>query len=102
MPGFDPALPFVLLDDAGPGGRARLFTGLTAAIVATTAAEVTPALERLRDGACSGGTYAGFIGFEAGYALEPRLAPLARPGDDGLPLLWFGDFARLGNGRRRR
>ena len=89
MPDFDPALPFVLLDDASRGGSARLFTGLTAEIVARTPADVRPALERLR----GPGTYAGFIGFEAGYALEPVLAPLARAGDDGLPLLWFGEFA---------
>ncbi|MGI4881026.1 MAG: aminodeoxychorismate synthase component I [Janthinobacterium lividum] len=86
---FDPSRPFVLLDDASRGGAARLFTGLTAEIVARTPAEVRPALDRLR----GGGTYAGFIGFEAGYALEPVLAPLARTGNDGLPLLWFGDFA---------
>nr|WP_295664214.1 aminodeoxychorismate synthase component I [Polymorphobacter sp.] len=86
---FDPSRPFVLLDDASRGGSARLFTGLTAEIVADTPAQVRPALERLR----GGGTYAGFIGFEAGYALEPALAPLARTGDDGVPLLWFGEFA---------
>ncbi len=103
---FDPARPFVLLDDASPGGTARLFTGLRAEIVAATPAEVRPALDRLR----GAGTYAGFIGFAAGYALEPVLAPLARSGDDGLPLLWFGDFAvsevvdtaaLLGDGRAR-
>ena len=88
---FDPALPFVLLDDASPGGTARLFTGLTAKIVATTPSEVRPALERLR----GNGNWAGFIGFDAGYALEPVLAPLARTGDDGLPLLWFGGFAEV-------
>jgi len=90
MSGFDPALPFVLLDDARAGGSARLFTGLASEIVATTAADVAPAFDLLR----GDGTYAGFIGFEAGYALEPRLAALARPGGDGLPLLWFGCFTR--------
>ncbi|WP_255601908.1 aminodeoxychorismate synthase component I [Polymorphobacter megasporae] len=89
MPEFDPARPFVLLDDASRGGSARLFTGLRGEIIATTPADVRPALERLR----GPGTYAGFIGFESGYALEPVLTPLARTGDDGLPLLWFGDFA---------
>ena len=86
---FDPSLPFVLLDDASAGGSARLFTGLRDEIVATTGTEVRPALEALR----GDGTYAGFIGFEAGYALEPILAPLVRNSEDGLPLLWFGDFA---------
>lgn len=48
--------------------------------------EVGPALERLR-----GRHAAGYVGYEAGHALEPRLAPLAR-GADGPPLLWFGLF----------
>ncbi len=89
MTGFDSALPFVLLDDASAGGTARLFTGLRAEIVADRPADVRPALEVLR----GGGTYAGFIGFDAGYALEPVLGSRARTGDDGLPLLWFGEFA---------
>ena len=95
MTGFDPTCPFVLLDDVR-GGSARLFTGLSAIIVATTLAEVRPALERLRT---ADGDVAGFIGFEAGFALEPRLAQHARQADvgDGLPLLWFG---RFGNTRQ--
>jgi para-aminobenzoate synthetase/4-amino-4-deoxychorismate lyase len=40
-----------------------------------------------------GGTLAGYIAYEAGLALEPRLQPLAarRIGGDG-PLVWFGLF----------
>jgi para-aminobenzoate synthetase / 4-amino-4-deoxychorismate lyase len=88
---FDPVQPFVLLDDARrTGAPARLFTGLTDTIVAHAPADVAPALARLR----GDGAFAGFIGFEAGYAIEPKLAPLARTPDDGLPLLWFGRFAR--------
>ena len=50
--------------------------------------EVRPALERLR-----GRHAAGFIGYEAGHALERRLAPLAAaPGEAEPPLLWFGLF----------
>ncbi|MGI4879510.1 MAG: aminodeoxychorismate synthase component I [Janthinobacterium lividum] len=89
---FDPTLPFVLLDDAGAGGSARLFTGLRDTITAVVPAELAPALDRLRAGR---GHHAGFIGFDAGYALEPRLAALARPADDGLPLLWFGAFDQV-------
>jgi para-aminobenzoate synthetase/4-amino-4-deoxychorismate lyase len=89
LPPFD--APFVLLDDARPGGSARLLTGLQRVIAAQQPAEVEPALERLRDG----GELAGFISYEAGYALEPRLAPLAVPPAPGQPpLLWFGAFAR--------
>src|SRR5690606_19599778 len=40
-----------------------------------------------------GGTLAGYIAYEAGLALEPKLMPLAarRTGGDG-PLVWFGLF----------
>jgi para-aminobenzoate synthetase/4-amino-4-deoxychorismate lyase len=37
---------------------------------------------------------AGFVAFEAGYALEPALATHTPPGDEGLPLIWFGVFDR--------
>lgn len=86
---FDPVLPFVLLDDAARG-RARLFTGLAETVEAVAPGEVGAALERLR----TPGPWAGFVGFEAGYAIEPALAPLARGSGDDLPLVWFGRFAR--------
>ncbi len=86
---FDPTLPFVLLDDVA-AGRARLFTGLVEAVVADVPGEVLPALLRLREA----GPWAGFAGFEAGYALEPRLMGLDRRPPPGEPLLWFGRFER--------
>ncbi|HYE26863.1 MAG TPA: aminodeoxychorismate synthase component I [Allosphingosinicella sp.] len=50
--------------------------------------DVAPALERLR-----GRHAAGFVGYGAGHALEPKLAPLARDAAKGQPpLLWFGLF----------
>jgi para-aminobenzoate synthetase/4-amino-4-deoxychorismate lyase len=80
--------PFVLLDDARTGGRATLFSAPTA-IVETRDPEAVPdCLERLR-----GQAAAGFLAYEAGHALEPKLAPLRRPpGEDEPPLLWFGLF----------
>lgn len=86
---FDPVRPFVLLDDAA-SGNARLFTELEATVVATAPGEVPGALDRLR----SKGPWAGFIGFEAGFAIEPALARVARHAGDALPLLWFGRFGR--------
>ncbi len=84
---FDPTRPFVLLDDVA-AGRGRLFTGVIEAVDAETPAAVAGALDRLR----ASGPWAGFIGFEAGYALEAALPRREPP--PGEPLLWFGRFAR--------
>jgi para-aminobenzoate synthetase/4-amino-4-deoxychorismate lyase len=77
--------PFVLLEFEG---RARLYRDPIEAIETRRPDEVRPALNRLR-----GRNAAGFIGYEAGHALEPKLAPLARTaGAEEPPLLWFGLF----------
>ncbi len=86
---FDPVQPFVLLDDAR-AGRARLLTGVEVVVMAATLAEVRPALASLRH---LGGERAGFVGFEAGYALDDFAAP-PEPRND-LPLAWFARFARV-------
>ena len=97
--------PFVLLDDARPAdGRsgdgprdgpsaARLYRTPVEIVVARRADEVLPALERLDALHRAGHHLAGHIAYEAGLALEPRLAPraLLRAGAAG-PLLWFGAF----------
>ena len=57
--------------------------------------QVEPALERLSELSASGLHLAGYLAYEAGLCLEPRLAALAgtRSGADG-PLVWFGAFER--------
>jgi para-aminobenzoate synthetase/4-amino-4-deoxychorismate lyase len=92
---IDRGQPFVLLDDMRDGGeaRSRLYTRPVEIVSATWPGEVAPALERLRAARAEGLHAAGYIGYEAGHALEPRLTGLARaarPGDP--PLLWFGLF----------
>src|SRR5688572_7100310 len=88
--------PFVLLDDARAEGAsdAHLFQNPREIFVARRPEEVLPVLEAA-DAArrVSGGTLAGYLGYEAGLALEPKLAPrgAARSGASG-PLLWFGLF----------
>jgi para-aminobenzoate synthetase/4-amino-4-deoxychorismate lyase len=77
--------PFVLLDDARPGGQALLYTRPLGIVETHDHDEVRACLERLRRRHA-----AGFLAYEAGYALEDRLAPLRRAAD--LPLLWFGLF----------
>ncbi|HEX4847211.1 MAG TPA: aminodeoxychorismate synthase component I, partial [Novosphingobium sp.] len=87
--------PFILLDDARGDGAsdARLYRAPEHVVVARRAEEVGPALERLEALRGQGFELAGYLAYEAGLALEERLAPLAnaRSGTAG-PLLWFGAF----------
>ncbi len=89
------AAPFILLDDARPDGAsdARLYEGPLEIVVARRADEVSGALLRIEQLRREGRHLAGWIAYEAGLALEQRLAPLAdaRTGAAG-PLLWFGAF----------
>ena len=83
--------PFVLFDDMrAEGAGARLYERPGEEIAAWSIEEVRPALDRLRAAVAKGRHAAGFIGYEAAYALEPKLGQLARQGDG--PLLWFGLF----------
>ena len=88
--------PFILLDDARSTGAsaARLYSAPVEVVVARRADEVGPALARLDALRAAGHELAGYIAYEAGLALEPRLHPLAdaRSGAMG-PLVWFGAFA---------
>lgn len=84
--------PFILLDDARAHGAsdARLYTDPREIVVARRAEEVATVLDRIGTGE---GEWAGCIAYEAGLALEPRLAPRAdaRTGAMG-PLVWFARF----------
>jgi para-aminobenzoate synthetase/4-amino-4-deoxychorismate lyase len=94
LPEATAAHPFVLLDDARPGGGpARLYRDPVAVVVARRPAEVAAALVEAEALLAAGHTLAGHIAYEAGLALEPRLAGLAagRSGADG-PLLWLAAF----------
>ena len=80
--------PFVLLDDARPGGRAVLFSGLLEVVETRDHGQVRSRLDGLR-----GRGAAGFLSYEAGLALEDKLTPLQiPPAEDAPPLLWFGLF----------
>jgi para-aminobenzoate synthetase component 1 len=82
----------MVLCEHGPGAAPALFSEAKGWIVARTQAEVLPALAALDRARGEGHWVAGFLSYEAGYALEPRLAPLA-PEPDATPLLAFGLFA---------
>ncbi len=83
--------PFVLFDDTRPDGAGvRLYERPTEEICALSVEQVRPALDRLRQAVTESRHAAGFIVFDAAYALEAKLEPLARKGEG--PLLWFGLF----------
>ncbi len=88
--------PFVLLDDARESGAvsALLYEAPRELFVAYDREQVEPVLKQaLESVEGSGGQLAGYIAYEAGLALEPKLAPLARArsGSAG-PLVWLGLF----------
>ena len=87
--------PFILLDDARADGTspARLYENPREVVVARRVDEVLPALERIAALRRAGAQLAGYLAYEAGLALEPKLAKLApaRSGAAG-PLVWFGAF----------
>ena len=87
--------PFVLLDDAREAGAAdaHLFENPRQVFVAHRPEDVADVLRTADAARSDGGTLAGFIAYEAGLALEARLAPLAaaRTGATG-PLVWLGLF----------
>ena len=88
--------PFILLDDARSEGAspARLYRDPREIVVARRPEEVASALARIEMLAGEGYAMAGMFAYEAGLALEPRLAPLAaRRSGAGGPLVWFGAFA---------
>jgi para-aminobenzoate synthetase component 1 len=80
----------MILIEHGPKGQAALFQGALSVIVAWTAVEVAPALAALDAARAAGHWVAGWIEYEAGYALEPRLGCLMPEGAG--PLLCFGVF----------
>ncbi|MEP9358970.1 aminodeoxychorismate synthase component I [Sphingomonas sp. KR3-1] len=81
-----PDAPFVLLDDARPGGAgARLYHEVREIVRADSSDDVAAALAKLGQG-----HRAGLLRYEAAAGFEPRAA--TRPGT--APCLWFGRFAQ--------
>lgn len=88
--------PFILLDDARSEGAvdAHLFEHPSEIFVARRAQDVPRILAEAEAARImAGGILAGYIAYEAGLALEPRLMPLAteRTGAHG-PLVWLALF----------
>jgi para-aminobenzoate synthetase / 4-amino-4-deoxychorismate lyase len=81
-----PDTPFALVDDARPGGGAKLYHGLRGTVVAENPADLPKALQALADGA---DFRAGYIAYGAAPGVEPRAVAQA----GATPCLWFGRFA---------
>ncbi|MGB3795987.1 MAG: aminodeoxychorismate synthase component I [Alteraurantiacibacter sp.] len=93
---MDGKSPFVLLDDARTQGAsdAHCFTRPQQVFVARRAQDVVRVLEEADRARTETGKHlAGYLAYEAGLALEDKLAPLAatRSGSAG-PLVWLGLF----------
>ncbi len=83
---------FVLLDDSlGRYGRCWLFERPVDVVRCDRPADVEAALARLAAAGAEGLYGAGFLSYELGYLMEPKLAPLL-PQNRSQPLLWFGLF----------
>jgi para-aminobenzoate synthetase/4-amino-4-deoxychorismate lyase len=86
--------PFVLLDDSlTQDGRALLFENPEEIIRCDEPGQAGAALERLAAAAGRGLTAAGYLAYELGYLLEPKLAHLI-PKSRTHPLIWMGLFER--------
>ena len=79
----------VLVED-GPGGDACLFRQPRAVLVAQTGAEVPGLLAALAAARAKGLWVAGYLSYDAGFALEPKLQALEPAG--GPPRAVFGLF----------
>ncbi len=83
--------PFILFDDARPEGAAdaRIYRDPVEIVVAHAEHEVRAALDRIEALVADGLHLAGYLAYEAGQVLEPRLTGLRKT--EG-PLVWFGAF----------
>jgi para-aminobenzoate synthetase/4-amino-4-deoxychorismate lyase len=86
--------PFVLLDDSlTEGGSALLFEDPVEIVRCDEPAQAGAALGTIAAAAGRGLTAAGYLAYELGYLLEPKLARLI-PQDRAHPLIWMGLFER--------
>ena len=86
--------PFVLLDDARQSGASptRLYRAPVKTIAADNAEGVSGVLDELYEAQAAGLHAAGFMAYEAGFALEARLADRLEGRSVPAPLAWFGLF----------
>lgn len=91
----DPPDPFILFDDARSvnPAPARLYRDPVELVVAQDYADVQVAFDYIGEAAERGLHAAGYVSYDAAFALEPRLATRAPARETGdAPLIWFGLF----------
>ena len=81
----------MILCENGPDAAPVLFDQALKTVVVWKPADLKPALVRLDYARAAGHWIAGYVAYEAGYALEPKLANLMPDGREG-PLLAFGVY----------
>ena len=81
----------MILCENGPDAAPVLFDQALKTVVVWEPADLGPALARLDRARAAGQWIAGYVAYEAGYALEPKLAHLMPDGREG-PLLAFGVY----------
>ena len=95
MPVVTPIAPYVLLENSletGPEATSFLFAGAQRIIRCEDGTTLVDALREIDAEVAKGRYAAGWMAYEAGYWLEPKLAPLrGRAPADGC-YLWFGIF----------
>jgi para-aminobenzoate synthetase / 4-amino-4-deoxychorismate lyase len=86
--------PFVLLDDARAKGASpsRLYVRPVSTLIARTAQELDALMSELKAAQADGLHAAGFIAYEAGFALEAKLAEKLEGRSLPTALAWFGLF----------
>lgn len=91
---IDATAPFVLLDDArrSDASPARLYQAPRETIVVTDDAQLERAFDEIRAAQKGGYHVAGFLSYEAGFALEPKLSSKLAGRQPPAPLCWFGIF----------
>ena len=91
---IDASAPFVLLDDArrSDASPARLYKAPSETIIASNANELDRAFGQLRVAQETGKHVAGFLSYEAGFALESKLSGKLAGRQRPTPLCWFGIF----------
>src|ERR1700761_2752652 len=81
----------VLLESSrrSPGSKSYLFTDPIEVLEPRSAEELIHLFQRIDSETARGHWIAGYVAYEAGYALEPKLGPLQNAGER---LAWIGIF----------